>query len=64
MYLTGTSIRNSSVGEGQLSGTFLRKKTEVSIFFDYRLAATNEKYSQLMRVTTANLIISYYNVLW
>ena len=64
MYLTGTSLRIPGVGEGQLSGTFLRKKTEVSIFFDYELATTNEKYSQLMKVTTANLIINYYNVLW
>ena len=47
MYLTGASLRNAGMGEGQLSGTFLRKKTEVSIFFNYRLAITNDKYSQL-----------------
>lgn len=56
MYLTGTSLRNAGTGEGQLSGTFLRKDI-TSIFFDYRLVATNDKYYQLIVEMVTNLII-------
>lgn len=40
----------------QLSGTFLRKEI-TSIFFDYRLAITNDKYYQLIVEIVTNLII-------
>ena len=56
MYLTGTSLRNAGMEEGQLSGTFLRKEI-TSIFFDYRLATTNNKYYQLIVEIVTNLII-------
>lgn len=42
--------------ERQLSGTFLRKEI-TSIFFDYRLVATNDKYYQLIVEIVTNLII-------
>lgn len=63
MYLTGTSLRKVwEIGSCQVHS--LRKKAGVSIFFDHRLAKANDKYYQLIRVTTANLIIRYYKVLW
>ena len=37
-------------------GTFLRKEI-TSIFFDYRLAITNDKYYQLIVEIVTNLII-------
>lgn len=42
--------------ERQLSGTFLRKEI-ASIFFDYMLVTTNDKYYQLIVEIVTNLII-------
>ena len=47
MYLTGASLLRKVLRRGAAVRYIPEKKAEVSIFFDYRLAITNDKYSQL-----------------
>ena len=47
MYLTGTSLLIKAHEIETAVRYIPEKKAEVSIFFDYRLAITNDKYSQL-----------------
>ena len=51
MYLTGTSLLIKAHEREAAVRYIPEKKAEVSIFFDYRLATTNDKYSQLNKNT-------------
>ena len=57
MYLTGTSLLIKAHEREAAVRYIPEKKAEVSIFFDYRLVTTNDKYYQLIVEIVTNLII-------
>ena len=57
MYLTGTSLLIKAHEREAAVRYIPEKKTSMSIFFDYRLVAANDKYYQLIAEMVTNLII-------